>query len=82
MLRFGAVFDHFSAVFDRKRGRGDRKRRRNDRKRRRFRSFRRDPRGLDLNYRFGYTHFRSLQEQLETQVTELLGDRVNDHPKR
>ena len=46
MLRFGAVFD-------RKRRRDDRKRRRNDRKRRRFRSFRRDPRVPDLNYRQG-----------------------------
>ena len=40
--------------FRSKRRRDDRKRRRDDRKRRRFRSFRRDPRGLDLNYRFRF----------------------------
>ena len=50
MLRFGAVFDRFGAVFDRKRRRDNRKRCRTDRKWGRFRSFRRDPRGLDLNY--------------------------------
>ena len=53
MLHFGAVFDRKRRRDDRKRRRNNRKRRRNNRKRRRFRSFRRDPRGLDLNYRFG-----------------------------